>query len=387
MARAKTPKFKEVVKLRFKDLAGGGKSLFLDYHVNGARRKEYLKMYLVPEKTPFDKATNAATLRAATAIKSERARQLVNGEADIRDTDCKIMLLDYTQHRADELRRKAKENGRGQQTAALNVERAAKHLARYIAEEYGKSDVRLSDVDKPFMENFGFYLRGGKLAKTTQRMYYNLIAATLNGAEKNGIIPRSPARQVNVRDIFGKKEASERAYLTAEELQRLIATPPKKTIHKDVTTAFLFSCFCGLRWSDIVTLKWGDVHTDGTGWRIEKRMVKTQELLYLPLSDAARQYMPERGSKTDTDNVFAMPCDIYTNRLLAKWVEAAGITKHITFHCARHTFATLMLTQGADLYTTSKLLGHSNIQTTQIYAKIIDQKKTEAVNLLNDILK
>jgi len=115
-------------------------------------------------------------------------------------------------------------------------------------------------------------------------------------------------------------------------------------------------------------------------------MQKTRQIIYLPLSAEARRFMPERGNKKPQDLVFKLPKRVTTQCDIRTWVKRAGLTKKISFHCARHTFATLALTQGADLYSISKLLGHTNVQTTQIYAAIIDQKKQEAVNLLNGIL-
>ena len=103
------------------------------------------------------------------------------------------------------------------------------------------------------------------------------------------------------------------------------------------------------------------------------------------MNDEAKKYLPEQGEKESRDFIFALPTLDCAENTISKWVEDAGINKHVTFHCARHTFATLMLTQGADLYTTSKLLGHTDVKTTQIYAKIVDAKKAEAVNLLNGI--
>ena len=105
----------------------------------------------------------------------------------------------------------------------------------------------------------------------------------------------------------------------------------------------------------------------------------------MPLSELALRWLPERENARDTDNVFNIPSKQFANIVLGKWVDDAGVTKHITFHTARHTFATMELTAGADLYTTSKLLGHSNVTTTQIYAKIVDKKKVDAVNLLNNL--
>ena len=109
-------------------------------------------------------------------------------------------------------------------------------------------------------------------------------------------------------------------------------------------------------------------------------------MLYLPLSQDAIALTPERNDAPDSAHVFVLPTLDCAESVIAQWVKDAGINKHITFHCARHTFATLLLTMGGDLYTTSKLLGHKNISTTQVYAKIVDEKKAQAVNLLNGIL-
>jgi len=96
--------------------------------------------------------------------------------------------------------------------------------------------------------------------------------------------------------------------------------------------------------------------------------------------------MPLRGDATATDLVFAsLPTEPAMNRTLKAWAERAGIEKNLTLHTARHTYATTLLTKGADLYTVSKLLGHSEVATTQIYAKIVDKKKVDAVNLLDNL--
>ena len=107
--------------------------------------------------------------------------------------------------------------------------------------------------------------------------------------------------------------------------------------------------------------------------------------MYIPLGEQARKWMPEQGEDGPEDNVFKVkPAAISEN--LKPWAEAAGITnKEVTFHTSRHTFATMLLTLGADIYTVSKLLGHTSVKTTQIYAKIIDQKKDDAVSLVDDI--
>ena len=119
--------------------------------------------------------------------------------------------------------------------------------------------------------------------------------------------------------------------------------------------------------------------------RIEITMQKTKEPLYLPISDEALKWLPERSEAGDSDFIFPLTHEGTVNDTLQHWAKVAGITKHISFHTARHTFATMMLTLGADLYTTSKLLGHTDVKMTQVYAKIVNRKKDEAVNLVNGL--
>ncbi|SUE34570.1 Tyrosine recombinase XerD [Rikenella microfusus] len=168
--------------------------------------------------------------------------------------------------------------------------------------------------------------------------------------------------------------------MTIEEVRALIATPMK---NEAVKQAYLFSCFCGLRISDIISLKWKDVFVDRGQYRLAVSMQKTKEPIYLPLSPEALKWMPERGEKTSEDHVFDLPSPTMINTLLKPWAKAAGIDKRFSFHTSRHTFATMMLTLGADLYTTSKLLGHADVKMTQVYAKIINQKKDDTIGLID----
>lgn len=384
----KPKRIKEPVSIRQKALANGNFSLYLDIYRDGSRKYEFLKLYIIPEKTPVDKLTNQTTLRAAKAIQAERTKQIINTSAGIKDLDCKILLTDLMKKRVVDLERAAKDNGRTEANSAKLVVKAISHLRAYIKDQYGCKQIKLNDVDKDFCAGFADYLNNAAgrknkhctakpLAPGTRVSYFRALSTVLNIAVRDGYIERNPMRLLTRSKII-QNVTAERVYLTADEIQKLMVTPCPR---KDVGNAFLFSCLCGLRWSDINALTWGDIHTGSEEWQISIRMIKTRELLYLPLSTEARKFLPERGGKADTDKVFTLPLLDCTEINIRKWVGVAGINKHITFHCARHTFATLLLTLGADLYTTSKLLGHKNIQTTQIYAKIVDSKKTEAVNL------
>ena len=173
-----------------------------------------------------------------------------------------------------------------------------------------------------------------------------------------------------------------RSFLTIDEIRKLAAAPCR---NPDVKRAFLFSCYTGLRFSDVKALTWANVRDDS----IDFRQQKTQGMEYLPLPVAARKILyVKKGAQVlpvQTNRIFSLPDKTTTGEHLKKWCKEAGMTKRITFHTSRHTFATLALSQGADLYTVSKLLGHKDISTTQIYAKIVDQKKKDAVALLPDI--
>ena len=171
-------------------------------------------------------------------------------------------------------------------------------------------------------------------------------------------------------------------YLTFEELRKLVDTECE---YAGVKRAFLFSCLTGLRRSDIVRLRWSDVHQQGEFTRIIFRQKKTQGQEYLDITPQAVELMGERGKSDDL--VFY---DLYTpdcsNKAIQNWVLRAGIDKKISFHCGRHTFAVMMLDLGTDIYTVSKLLGHRELSTTQIYAKVLDKNKQAAVQRIPSIL-
>lgn len=390
MARPKKQvKAKEPVTIRFKSLANGNKSVYFDIYRDGVRSYEFPKLYIIPEKTPADKAANLATLDAANAIKARRVKEIINGEAGIKKAPGKhIRLLDWMKQRQERAGKAAKDAGRKSSNTAEGIKTVTAHLRRYIATAYNGEDITLSKIDKRFCEGFAAYLKeanrqwAGKLSPNTSALYYSNFEAAINEACKKGLISVNPTALVEESEK-PHGEPAERDYLTAEELKTLAAA---KCPNEQVKAAFLFSCFTGLRLSDIEGLTWDAIHKDGNTWGIELRMQKTRRIIYLPLSEAARRYIPERGKKSTESLVFDLPKRITTQSDVRTWVKRAGISKSISFHCARHTFATLALTRGADLYSISKLLGHTNIATTQIYATIIDRRKQEAANLLNGVL-
>ena len=378
MARAKkTAKVKEPIRLRMKPLNNGSKSLYLDIYRNGKRSYEYLKMYIIPEVDDEARKRNKATMTAANAIKSKRIIAMTNGEAGIKSPNDgpKILLSDWMQEYMENQKKRGKKDFRQIKVAIR------------ILKDYAGEDVTLDQIDKAFCQGYIYYLmteykpQGQVVSPSTSTNYYRCLNGALNVAVRDDIIKVNPFTKISSADKIHKTE-SKREYMTIDELRSLIATPMK---NEAVKSAYLFSCFCGLRISDIKGLKWGNVSCDNGQYRLEIVMQKTKEPIYLPLSQEALRWMPERGGKTAEDNVFDIPAAEYINKIIKPWAKEAGIIKHFTFHTARHTFATMMLTLGADLYTTSKLLGHTDVRITQIYAKIINRKKDEAVNLVNGL--
>ncbi len=384
MAR-KNYKAKEPVRVRTKELKDGNKSLYLDIYQKGNRRREFLRLYLVPEHTTADRLQNAQTMRAANAIKAQRVIDLTNNAAGVMSNSGeKVLLLDWLLNYP---RTQAQKSNKLQLLDAAT----AKALNAFAG-----VNVRLSDVDKQFCTDFAQFLstkyqsRRGTLTAASAKCYFVRFVCALNAAVRNGVIAQNPCAQLSPSDKI-KVPASERCYLTAEELQRFIEATPnvqrRYLAMLNITKqAFLFSCFCGLRISDVRNLTWENITESNGQKQAIIRMQKTQAPLYLPLSNAACSYMPERGEAPAGAKVFNLSPSFQTISTHVKAIAAAaGIEKNVTFHTARHTFATLLLTKGADLYTTSKLLGHANITTTQIYAKIIDEKKQAAVQLLDNV--
>lgn len=386
MARPKkTVKAKEPVRIRYKELNNGNKSIYLDIYRDGKRTYEFLKLYLVPENSPTAKTQNEAALLQANQIKSQRIIELGNTQAGITidPKKGKLLLSEWLQIYYEMQTKKGRRS-----LAQLKGQIA-------IINSY-KPYAVMKDLNTAYALGFIDYVRSGyekrtrskkpkegpgeHLAPKTAQDVEITLKCALKAAIQAGIIDRHPFAGISKADEI-KVPESKRTFLTVDEVKKLIATPYTR---EDVKNAFLFSCFCGLRWSDVSALTWGNIEQELGNYHITLIMKKTREPLYLPLSKQALSYLPDRGKATGADVVFSTLPDLaYVNKHLKKWAKSAGITKNVSFHVSRHTFATTALTLGADLYTTSKLLGHASITTTQIYAKIVNSKKDETVALFD----
>lgn len=276
-------------------------------------------------------------------------------------------------------------------SAFSNRAKAHKWMTQFLRQP-DQPDIALEEIDKDFCRAFIKFLRCAKsdathkkndrpLHQSTVHGYIATISAALNKAVRDGIIDRNPFTMLSAKEKVAKRDR-ERDYLTIKEIKLLMRTPID---HESVKNAFIFACFTRLRISDILKLRWSDINIKEANDHVRYiriQMEKTKEYVTVPLSQEALKWLPTKG---EPELVFhELPSSRNTrNKSINTWVAASGIQKRITFHSSRHAFATLMLTLGGDLYTVSKLLGHKNVVTTEICAKVIDQKRIDTVNLVD----
>lgn len=370
------------VKLRQKPISGNRHSLYLDFYpaiphpVTGEpTRREFLGLYIYEKpKTPIDKQHNTETLQIGESIRQKRENYLNKPEI-------------YTGYELEQKR--IKELGEQNFVAyfkTLTDKRKASNHDNWVSalnyiEAFTNGKLKFADLNEKFCNEFKEYLLSTKskrsdkttLSQNSAVSYFNKVKAALKQAYKDGILQTD----LNAKISPIKATETRREYLTIEELNKLVKTPCNNDLLK---RAALFSALTGLRFSDIQKMVWGELeYIEGQGYFLNFSQKKTNGIEYYPISEQAVSLLNEKGEPTA--KVFeGLEYSAYHNKHLFQWIGAAGITKDITFHCFRHTFATLQLFNGTDIYTVSKMLGHKDLKTTQIYAKIVDDTKRKAAD-------
>lgn len=354
------------VKLRQRELPSGKITLYLDYYppVRNPRtmkmiRHEYLGIFLVKNpRTMRDRDSNNEFRRQAEAIRSQRQLSIVNEQFGFLDkTKQQMSFLDYFHDKLGDHDQK--------------WARVYSHFEKYV-----HGACQFSELTPEFCDGFRQYLLNAsqlsddnkKLSQNSAAGYWSTFRGLLALAYREKYITENPNNDLDKIDTIETR----RQYLTMEELQNLANTPCDIPVLK---SASLFSCLTGLRISDILALKWEnmEIAQDG-GHCIRLITEKTDTEATLPISQEAYELCGVAG----TGIIFKDLKRTMIQRPLKKWLKAAGITKSISFHCFRHTFATLQIAAGTNLYVVSKMLTHKNISTTQIYADVIDKEKREA---------
>ena len=375
---------KEPVRIREKRLSDGNISLYLDMYHKGARKKEGLKLYLVPETTSAARMQNSNTRKLAEQIKAQRILDiqqhgLVDWEGIKRSH---ITLSEWVDKYTAEECGLSKESMRSKRNAQARVEQYLIYIGRH--------DLALRDVDKDFCKGYIAFLKtctfnNGKktLSNTTCRIFVNRLTAALTKAVSEGLIDRNPFKLLDAKEK-PQKNSSIREFLTIEEVKLLMATQCRYDI---VKRAFLFSCFTGLRYSDIKSLLWSEIRkaADGRTLFLEHPQVKTRKIVTVPLSEEALKWMTKQ--QKDKEHVFhqLQITSTTVEVILGEWMKEAGIEKDFTYHSSRHTTATLAITAGADISAVKEMLGHGSVTSTEVYAKVGLDKKIQAVSLTDGV--
>ena len=358
------------VTLRKREYPSGKVSLYLDFYpaIKNPRtgeesRREYLGIYIMKSpRTAQERHINATKMKQAEAIRAQRELSLINEQYGFIDkSKAKMDAVEYFY--------------------SLMLTKGPKWLGAYDHfNKFVHGKCAFKDLNVELCNGFREYLLTAKrlnskklqISQNSASGYWSTFRAFLASAYKEGYLKE------NINDNLDKIELKEtrREYLTMDELRRLYNTPCEFPVLRE---ASLFSCLTGLRISDILALTWNDVKDFPDGGKcIRICTEKTDTEATIPISEEALALC----GPPSTGIVFKGLTRNMVNTYLKPWLKQAGITKYITFHCFRHTYATQLIAGGADIYTVSKMLTHKNVSTTQTYADLIDKKKREAAEVI-----
>ena len=362
-----------MVTIRERILKDGRISLMLDVYLLGQREVKSLKIYLVPDKgNKAIKDQNKEKRRKAEIIRIKKENEIIDNNYGLPNSKhSNLKFLEYF--------KSIKEKKRGSLGNYGNWDSAYKVLSRF----YKNKDVKLIDITVNDLTEIREYFlsvyrtkANKKLSQNASSSYFNKVRICLYQAFEEGII-KSPI--VNkVKSI--KPGDTHREFLMEEEFKSLIVVDCETPVIK---SAFMFGVYTGLRFSDLLKLRWKDIqHSEDLGYFLDYQQEKTGSHEVHFVADEAMSFL-EFDDNKDSRVFKGLKYSAWTNLKLREWMLKAGITKKITFHSARHTYATFLLTKGIEYPTLSKMLGHKDLKTTQIYTKVIDAKRIEAAKVFD----
>ena len=357
------------VTLRHKKIANDKTSLYLDYFppiisqkTGKETRREFLRLKIHDNpKNQFEREHNKTTIELAEVIRAKRLVQLKNREFGFKENiEININFVDYYYSIVQEYFNNGSKNN------ALSWQASFNYFKSFIGNKISSQNLTLAIAYKYrefLLTTTSLKSSKSKLAQNTSATYYKHFIFVLKRAYKENIISIDLAKQTE----YIKQEQTFREYLTEEELIKLWNTDIK---FPQIKRAALFSALTGLRFVDIKNLTWetifGDIHQ---GYYIKLKEQKTGNIHNHPIANDAHDILIQEETKEGY--VFSHLNYNDVARYLKPWVEKAKIHKKISFHNFRHSYATLQLANGTDIYTVSKLMGHKNVNTTQIYTKVV----------------
>ena len=352
-------------------MSGAKESLYLDFYpairdpfTMRMTRRESLGIYIYAKpKNEMEREFNQEMIMKGEVIRGLRVQSLINEE---------FGFLDKNKKKADFLSYfKMKAQKKDQKWMKVYL-----HFNKFVNGKcsFGDVTVELCNKFRDYLLNAHHLKRKNqKISQNSAAGYFSTFRALLKIAYKEKFF------RENLNDFLESIDTTDVKieYLTLEEVKKLVETPCKIPVLKE---ASLFSCLTGLRISDILNLEWKNiVPASEGGYCLRLRTEKTETETTLPISDEALKLCGERSE----GKVFKGLKRFMVFQPLKNWVEDAGITKHITFHCFRHTYATLQIALGTDIYTVSKMLTHKHVSTTQRYANLVNAKKRESANKIS----
>jgi integrase len=359
-------KLKQIVRVRERILANGDTKFYLDINQKGRKREtETLDLvWLKNPKTKEERLQNETARETVSIIRSRREAELISNKYKVTQTfKSDTYLLVYASILKEERKESLGNYG--------NWDSMYKHLKKFLKDV----DIQMGTINKEWVKSFKEYLRDKcNLESGSSFSYFNKILCLFKQAVKDRILFENPAEGVD-RII---PTQTMRTFLNEEEVGLMANADCRYDVLK---RAFLFSVLTGLRWSDINLLTWGNVDKDFERVAIRGSQKKTDDFYGVPLNEDAIKLMGERGNSSD--RVFSgLRYSAYMNVAITKWTANAGLQKHVTFHSARHSYAYLLLKENVNIYTISKLLGHTHIKSTERYLHLFDMDKREAVEKL-----
>lgn len=358
------------VTLRSKEIGQSRKSLFLDIYppvrnpdTGKLQRKHYLKIFIYskPRET-FEREHNKETLELAINEAAKRQLDVQNNRFGFLSQ--RMLRGNFVEYFEQQMAKRRNDS------SLENWKNAIVYF-----KDFAGDVVKFTELSEPLCEEYASYLLSGpalgnkkiKIKTNTAVAYYAKFLASLKQAFKDGYLP------LNLYELAESitPEDSHREFLFLDELQRLADTPCSSEL---IRRASLFAAVTGLRYSDVSTITWEEIRGSKGNYFIQFSMEKTNVSQFHPIPDQAYELLGVQ----DTGIIFKGLIYHQVAKVIPKWVKAAGIDKKFSFHCFRHTFATLQLLSGTDIATVSKLLGHKFLQTTMIYVKIVDSLKREA---------
>lgn len=350
------------------------------YRVKHIRRKENLNLYLIANpKTPFDRNQNKETLQLAKKIRYEREQELLEKQDGYRlRKDRQIDFLQYFQTYIDNY---TKKDVRMLRIALQRFKDFLNDTPEYTRFAKG---IKPEQMDKDMMIVFTEYLQSrskGEGAKSIYQRFKKVIKYAIDHED----MTKNPCNGVTIKidDQILRKDV-----LSLEEEKALIATHYEGE-NPNIRRAFIMCLYCGLRFCDVKDLTFANVDYSNKLLKFEQNKTKGHSAnsgVIIPLNDGLLRLIGEPTDEQSKDSlIFPLPSYEMCSKAVKRWVKRAGIEKHISWHCARHSFAVNILNNGANIKTVASLLGHSGLKHTEKYTRAIDSLKQDAINSLPEL--